>query len=57
MGRDRPKGAVDVGPAAFSVQPEAVFRLEAISASLFRSKNWSQRSCVSFGDDLFPMEP
>jgi hypothetical protein len=41
MERDRPKGDVDAGPAAFSVQPEAVFRLEAISASLFRSKNWS----------------
>ena len=40
-GRDYPPRVVGFHAAAFSVQPEAVFRLEAISASLFRSNNWS----------------
>jgi putative colanic acid biosynthesis acetyltransferase WcaF len=31
-----------------------LFRLEAISASMFRSKDWSWRSRLFLGDDLFP---
>jgi acetyltransferase-like isoleucine patch superfamily enzyme len=33
-----------------------VFRVAAISAPLFWGNDRSQCSCVSFGDDLFPME-
>jgi len=48
---------VEGRPTAFPAQSKALFRLEAIFASLFRSKDWSRRSRLSFGDDLFPLEP
>ncbi len=46
---------MDIRTAAFPIQSQALFRLETIPASLFRSKDWPKCACLSIGDNLFPV--
>ena len=55
-GRNDSPCAMDTRTAVFPVQSEALFRLETISSSLFRSKDWPECEYLPIGDDLFPVE-
>src|SRR5438045_3401788 len=55
--RDDPARVMGFGPTALPVQSEAVLWLETISTPLFLSEERRECSCLSFGDDLFSMEP
>ncbi len=44
---------MDIRTAAFPVQSQALFRLETISASLFRSKDWPKCACLSIGEIIY----
>jgi len=54
--RDDSPCAVDIRAAVFPIQSQALFRLETISASLFRSKDWPKCECLPICDGLFSVE-
>jgi len=47
----------NVAQPLFRLNPRPCFGWRRFLLRLFRSKDWSRRSRLSFGDDLFPLEP